>query len=205
MRKTDNALISILGGLFFLSGMAALVYQVGWQRLLFAQLGVELATVTLVVAAFMLGLGIGGLVGGVMVDRFPSRAVALFAVAEAGVGGYGWVSPSLLSWAGDRLLDAPLNWLVLALFALLLPPTLLMGATLPILVTHVSRTWLHIGRTTGSFYAANTLGAALGSFLAGYLLFHYLEINEALHTAAAINLLVAIGAVVVVRWGERNA
>lgn len=204
MRKTENALILALSGLFLLSGIAALIYQVAWQRLLFAHLGVELSTVTVVIASFMLGLGAGGLAGGVLADRFPLHALVLFAVAEAGVGVFGLVSPGLLNWAGDGLLFAPLPVLALGLFALILIPTVLMGATLPILVTHVSRTWLHIGRSTGSFYAVNTLGAALGAFLTGYVLFQHWELNEAIRWAATINLAVSGGTVGVIKWGEKS-
>jgi predicted membrane-bound spermidine synthase len=204
MRKTENALIYTLGVLFLLSGIAALIYQVAWQRLLFAYLGIELSTVTIVVSSFMLGLGAGGLAGGTMVDRFPQHALVLFATAEAGVGVFGVLSPLLLNWAADGLLFSPLPVLALSLFALILIPTILMGATLPILVTHVSRTWLHIGRSTGSLYAANTLGAVLGAFLTGYVLFQHWELNESIRWAGIINLAVSVGTVVVIKWGEKN-
>lgn len=205
MQKTEDALIIALSGLFLLSGVAALIYQVAWQRLLFAHLGVELSTVTVVVASFMLGLGLGGLIGGELADRFPKHALVLFASAEAGVGLFGLVSPWLLHWAGDLLLFSALPLLVFGMFGLILLPTALMGATLPILVTHVSRVWLHIGRSTGSLYAVNTLGAAAGAFLTGYMLFEFMELNESVWLAASINLIVSVGTVCVVRWGERNS
>ncbi|MBY0465458.1 MAG: fused MFS/spermidine synthase [Burkholderiales bacterium] len=204
MRKTENAVISTLSALFLLSGVAALIYQVTWQRLLFAHLGIELSTVTIVVSSFMLGLGAGGLAGGAMVDRFPQHALVLFATAEAGVGVFGLFSPWLLNWAADRLLFFPMPLLALSLFALILIPTVLMGATLPILVTHVSRIWLHIGRSTGSLYAANTLGAAMGAVLTGYVLFQHWELNEAIRWAGIINLAVAVGTVSVIKWGQKN-
>lgn len=185
---------------FLLSGASALVYQVGWQRLLFSHLGVELTTVTVVISAFMLGLGLGGLVGGALVDRFPSQALTLFAMAEAGVGLYGLCSPYLLDFAGEQLLFVSTGWLALAMFALVLPPTLLMGATLPVLVTYLSARWLHVGRSTSTLYALNTVGAALGALLTGYLMFHHLGLNEVLRMAAIVNLLVAVGTTVFVQW-----
>ena len=50
--------------LFFVSGIAALIYQVCWQRLLFEAFGVDMESVTIIVSTFMLGLGLGALVGG---------------------------------------------------------------------------------------------------------------------------------------------
>ena len=74
-----------LAPLFFVSGAAALIYQVCWQRLLFTALGVDMESVTLIVSVFMLGLGLGALLGGQLADRFPGRALGLFAAAELGI------------------------------------------------------------------------------------------------------------------------
>src|SRR5258708_12202018 len=71
-----------LGLLFFCSGMPALVYQVVWQRVLFAIYGVNSQSVAVVVTAFMLGLGIGSLLCGYISQRFPTRCILIFGVAE---------------------------------------------------------------------------------------------------------------------------
>ena len=63
---------------FFLSGVSALTYQVTWQRLLYAQFGVDLQSITIIVSCFMLGLGVGSLVGGWLADRLPSKALRTF-------------------------------------------------------------------------------------------------------------------------------
>ena len=74
---------------FFFSGAAALIYQVVWQRALFAVYGLDVTSVTVVVAAFMLGLGLGSLAGGALSRRFPGAAVLLFGAFEFGIGVFG--------------------------------------------------------------------------------------------------------------------
>ena len=77
----------------FLSGFAALLYQVIWQRLLVFFSGADVHSVTLIVAAFMAGLGIGNLVGGQIADRVTARRnLWLFSAAELAIGGFGLIS-----------------------------------------------------------------------------------------------------------------
>src|ERR1700741_1381939 len=78
-RQKDLVFLSLL---FFVSGMPALVYQVVWQRALFAIYGINSQSVAVVVTAFMLGLGVGSLVGGWLSSRFPKRGILFFAIAE---------------------------------------------------------------------------------------------------------------------------
>ena len=83
-------------GLIFLimiSGTAALIYQICWQRLLFEGFGVDMESVTIVVSTFMLGLGLGALAGGEIADRFPGRAIPMFAMIELTTGAFGVCSP----------------------------------------------------------------------------------------------------------------
>src|SRR5271165_1888807 len=78
--------------LFFLSGFPALIYQIVWQRTLFAIYGVNVESVTIVVSAFMLGLGLGSLAGGRM-SRVPSAPLLLlFGGVELGIAAYGIAS-----------------------------------------------------------------------------------------------------------------
>src|SRR5579862_2977506 len=69
--------------LFFCSGFPALIYQIVWQRALFAIYGLNIQSVTIVVSAFMLGLGLGSLFGGAL-SRYRRVLIALFALAEFG-------------------------------------------------------------------------------------------------------------------------
>src|SRR6266540_7290471 len=76
--------------MFFLSGFPALLYQIVWQRALFAIYGVNIESVTVVVSAFMLGLGLGSLAGGRISERPGAPLLALFGMAEVGVAAYGF-------------------------------------------------------------------------------------------------------------------
>lgn len=196
MQKVDDAPVFLIGTLFFASGVSALTYQVAWQRILFVSLGVDLESVTIIVASFMLGLGCGALLGGQLADRFPTRTLTMFALAEIGIGAFGFASPTILGAVGDLglFLDtferAALN------FGLIAAPTTLMGATLPILIVYLTRRWRNVGRSTGALYAANTLGAACGAVATGFVLFQQLSLNQSIFLAACINGLVAVSMVV---------
>lgn len=178
--------------LFLLSGAAGLIYQVTWQRLLFAAFGSDLASVTIIVSAFMAGLGLGALAGGAAADRWPARALDLFAGCEALIGLYGLASPALLLWGGRAFVAAPMPVVGLVNFALVLLPALLMGATLPVLVSHVARRWRNVGRATGQLYAVNTFGAAIGALLPAFVLLAWMPMDRVIALAAATNLLVAV-------------
>jgi predicted membrane-bound spermidine synthase len=177
--------------LFFVSGVAALIYQVCWQRLLFQTFGVDIESVTIIVSTFMLGLGVGALLGGQLSDRFPDRALAMFALFELAVAVFGVFSPWLIRGVGAATVRGSLPVIAAVNFVLLLFPTMLMGATLPILVTHVMRHYRSIGVSIGLLYFANTLGAALGAALTGMLVLYYLGLAATICLAAALNLLVS--------------
>ena len=179
--------------LFFVSGIAALIYQVCWQRLLFQAFGVDMESVTIIVSTFMLGLGVGALAGGQLSDRFPQRALAMFALFELAIALFGICSPSLIRAVGALAVRAPLPVIAAVNFLLLLIPTTLMGATLPILVAHVVRLYRNIGVSIGLLYFANTLGAALGAAVTGMLVLFYLGLSATIYLAAALNLCVSAG------------
>lgn len=187
----DRMVTTRLAPLFFVSGVSALVYQVCWQRLLFMSFGIDIDSVTIIVSVFMLGLGLGALVGGDLADRWPKLALPLFAVSELGIGVFGLFSPVLIRLTGDLFVGAP-HWQVLvANFVLLLVPTSLMGATLPVLVAHVTRVWGNVGKSIGLLYQVNTLGAALGTAAVGFVWFMFFELDTAIRGAAILNILVS--------------
>lgn len=183
--------LPILSFAFFLSGGAGLIYQVAWQRVLFSAFGIDLVSVTVIVSAFMLGLGIGAIAGGRIVDRHPSRALLLFALSEASIGVFGFLSPFVLRWASDAFYDQSIFVIGIVNFLLVLIPTSLMGATLPILIVHLTRTWGNVGRSTGWLYSINTVGAMVGALVTSFILFNYVGLNAVIFLAACINILVA--------------
>src|SRR5690348_7393871 len=94
--------------LFFFSGFPALIYQIVWQRSLFTIYGINIESVTIVVTAFMLGLGIGSLLGG-LVSKCPRiPTLAAFGVVELGIGIYGFYSLRIFHYVGEATARQPL-------------------------------------------------------------------------------------------------
>jgi predicted membrane-bound spermidine synthase len=192
----------IVAAIFFLSGTAALVYQIAWQRLLFTSFGVDIESVTIVVSTFMLGLGAGAMAGGALADRFQSRLLLLFALCELGIGLFGLASAPLIRSLGEHFATSPRAVVAAIDFAVLLVPTSLMGATLPILVTDAVRRHGGVGVSIGALYFVNTLGAATGALALGVGLFALLELPQALAAAATINFAVAFGGASLAWWSR---
>jgi predicted membrane-bound spermidine synthase len=172
---------------FFLSGFAALIYQVVWQRSLFAIFGVNIESVTLVVTAFMLGLGLGSLAGGVVSKRDANALLLWFGTIELAIGSFGVISLDLFQRVGQATLGLPPLLTALATFLLLLPPTLLMGSTLPLLVTFSVMRSRNVGRSVGLLYFVNTLGSACAAFVTVVFLMRVLGQHGSVLTAAALN------------------
>src|SRR3954468_1249040 len=89
--KGSRAQSALIAALFFCSGFPALIYQIVWQRALFSIYGVNVQSVAVVVSAFMLGLGIGSLVGGRLSEKFPQRGILIFGICELGIAGFGLI------------------------------------------------------------------------------------------------------------------
>jgi predicted membrane-bound spermidine synthase len=145
--KSSRAETLLLTALFLCSGMPALVYQIVWQRVLFSIYGVNSQSVAVVVSAFMLGLGLGSLLGGRLSARFPNRGTFLFACAELGVAAFGLGSLRIFHWFAAFTSGASLPAVIVYSLLLLLVPTVLMGATLPLLVEQLVRTSGSVGNS----------------------------------------------------------
>lgn len=191
--RGPEASVRTLSVLFFFSGFPALVYQLVWQRGLFRIFGVHVESVTVVVTAFMLGLGLGSLLGG-WLSRRRVPLLPLLAAIELLTAAFGVASLAIFERVGLLVLGASLPVTAAATLALVLVPTLLMGATLPILVGHLVRRTAHVGSAVGLLYHVNTLGAGAACLVSAAVLFPFLGMQRSLLAAAAVNVLVALGA-----------
>lgn len=183
--------LSIIYFLFFISGFSALCYQIVWQRMLFAAFGINAESVTIIVSVFMLGLGVGGIVGGNLQAQ-PKRLLTLFMFFECAIGLFGFGSPVLIHWLGTTIHASSLWAVGLGACAVFAIPTFLMGATLPILVSYVQN---RVGLTSlalGGLYASNAMGAMLASGLTVTVLFVHFDQSDVLHLAITLNLITAL-------------
>jgi spermidine synthase len=190
----------LVGLAFFASGSAALVYQVVWQRVLAFHTGVGITSVALIVAAFMAGLGLGSHAGGVLSARVtPRTALRLFATLEILIGLFALVSVPLYYDGLDRWasgLYQSTAGAALTHFLALLPPTVLMGMSLPFLVRALVHDALTAPRTIGVLYGINVLGAAAGALVTPWWLLRFHGMDGAVTWGVAANLLAGGTAVV---------
>ncbi|MFQ5766733.1 MAG: spermidine synthase, partial [Acidobacteriota bacterium] len=178
MKSRRTGPLMALGTLFLLSGAAALIYEVIWFRLLTLKLGGTGLAVATVTAAFMTGLGLGAwLFGTRWAKELPP--ILLYAVLEGAVGAYALVVSPLVDFAASLdalLLDPSAGGLSVHVIrfllagAVLVPPTLCMGGTLPALARLVEREPHRPGRFIGVLYGLNTSGAVLGAWMGGFIL-----------------------------------
>ena len=191
---TPTVLLTL--AVFFASGFAALLYQVIWQRLLAIFSGADVYSATVIVAAFMAGLGIGNLAGGIVADRVSRRtSLMLFAGAEAAVGLFGAISAWLYYGVlYERLgpMDLGPGRVAAVLFVSLLWPTFFMGASLPLLARAVTDRMERAAGHIGALYGFNTLGAACGAVVATWGLLPWLGLDGSLRVGAVLNVVCAV-------------
>ena len=182
--------------LFIGSGCAALVYEVVWYQLLQLVIGSSAVSLAVLLGTFMGGLCLGSL-GYARVASARRHPLKMYALLEVGIGVIGLlelvavpaVGSAYSSWAGSGTLGIVLR--ALAAGVCLLPPTLLMGATLPALSRWIELTPRGVG-WLGFFYAGNTAGAVIGSVLAGFYLLRVYDLTTATLVAVALNAAVAV-------------
>jgi len=189
---------------FFVSGFAALLYQIVWQRVMYSVVGINIESVTVVVSAFLMGLGLGSAIGGA-ISRDPRRQPLLsFALIELAMGALGAVSVPLLRSAGDRLLDLSPAVTAGATFLLVAAPTLLLGSTLPLLVASRVRRSGNVGQSVGMLYCVNTLGSAVAALLSAVFLLAMLGLRVTSWLAALLNVSVGLTALELARREPRR-
>lgn len=179
MRRTDFV--------FFLSGVAALVYESVWARLLSRVLGSHAQGTALVLAVFMLGLGLGAwaFARRAASTRNPAR---MYAALEVFIALWAALVPLASAWM--QPVDGVLARVAIA-GAFLLAPTLAMGATVPVMTRLVVAERERLAEGTARFYGANTLGACVGALLAVTLFMPRFGLNGALWGAATLSLVAA--------------
>jgi spermidine synthase len=196
---------------FFASGMSGLVYQVIWVRELVLVFGATTFAVSTVLTAFMGGLALGSYYFGRRSETV-ARPLRLYGLLEIGIGAYGLAVPLIFATL-PLFYHSLLGRLQLPFFSLsivrfvfatlvLIVPTALMGATLPVLASFYARDASRIGLKAGSLYALNTFGAVLGAASTGFVLIPTLGMNAATMTAASINILLGGVALTISRKAE---
>jgi spermidine synthase len=202
----------LLAALFFVSGISGLIYQSLWLRMLSLVFGVTVYAASTVLASFMAGLALGTLAAGRLTTRIR-RPLAWFGACELGIGVLALLTPLALDLAGQlwvgvqSYLPDQLWALTVARFlcslVILLAPTSLMGATLPLVVRSSLADRALAGPWVGVLYAANTGGAITGALLAGFVLIGGIGIARSFQLAAALNGFVGIGALVIAFLGPQ--
>jgi predicted membrane-bound spermidine synthase len=193
MNQPEQKMLSNLAGIFFISGLSALIYQVCWQRLLFTGFGVDLTSITVIVSVFMAGLGIGAFFGGRIADKYPQNIILIFCLIELGIGCFGIFSHKFILSLQETLIHSDLLITALGSFILLLFPTFLMGTTLPLLTSFFNQYIKNIGDSIGGLYFLNTLGAAFGALTTGFVFFNYITLSQTIYIAAILNLIISLG------------
>jgi spermidine synthase len=180
--------------LFFISGFPALVYQIVWERSLFTLYGVNMESVTVIVAVFMLGLGLGSLAGGKLSTRRGLRLLRTFGIIEISIGAFGAASLAIFHRIFSLTAGASIAATGAITFVLLLIPTLLMGSTLPLLVSYFVRRTGNVGESVASLYSVNTLGSGVACLAAAIAIMRLLGESGSVRLAALLNLLVGVSA-----------
>jgi spermidine synthase len=192
-------------GLFLITGFTGLVYQLLWARMFTLVFGATVLAVSTVLAAFFAGLALGSWTFGRIVDRL-GRPLLLYGLLELGIGFYAAFIPSMIPHAQgysaslghlapDSFYGLSLARFVVCLLLMLLPTTL-MGASLPVLGRFMVAAREYVGRDLGYLYAVNTIGAALGCLVTGFFLIEALGVSTTHTLAIVLNL--AVGCVAVV-------
>ena len=188
---------------FLLSGISGLIYEVVWTRMLTYVFGGTTLAVSTVLTVFLGGLALGSYLGGKFIDHFKKPLLA-YGFLELAIGIYGLCVPIIFSdnflapvWQNVVQMFESVQFIsylvrfVISMFLLGLP-TILMGATLPVLsryLTNVRQDIVTIN--VGSLYTINTIGAIIGTFCCGFILLPALGVNATVYVAAFINLFLA--------------
>ena len=199
---------------FLLSGAAALIAQLGWLRILTVEIGGSASALNIVLITFMAGLAIGAALARRLQARLQLRLVLIYAVLEGFLSIYILLSGMLIRGVGtafnaispsmghESLLENLARLVVTG--ATLLPPTVAMGMTTPILIAATVSRLRDTASKAGTLYGINTLGAATGALVAASYLILRFGITRSLWMAAGLNAIAALAAFVIAMRFERT-
>ena len=203
----SSTTILLIGICFVLSGATGLIYEVVWARMLGLVFGATTLAVSTVLAAFMGGLALGSALAGKLAQRIK-QPLSTYGLMEIGIAIYALLVPFLFRWIDHLyvLIWQQLQpgyftfslWRFLLSGIVLLVPTTLMGATLPVLAAAL----VHSSRDSNSvtrLYACNLAGAIFGTLLAGFVLLPALGLRTTISVAAVLNVIVGVIAIVLQR------
>jgi spermidine synthase len=193
--------------------VCALIYQVMWLRMLALVFGVTVYAASTVLASFMAGLALGSYSAGRVAGRLRSPLL-VFGLIEIGIGATAFATPALLAVAKDIWIatqpSLPASLPVItfarfaAAFAVLIVPTTLMGATLPVVMESALVKDRAVASRIGLLYAANTAGAIVGALTAGFYLVSHIGIEGSFKIAALTNATIGLLAIALA-WARRPA
>ena len=191
----------VIGFIFFISGSAALIYQVAWQRILVFHSGAGIYSISMIVAAFLAGLGLGSYWGGLLSKKSTRiSALRIFAGLELGIGIFAILSCYIfydLLYLKHAYLFSNIWRAGFLHFLLLLIPTTMMGMSLPFIIRSTVADTTSASRTIGHLYGINVLGAACGALITPWILIRLYGIDGAIYFGAVANIFTGIAALII--------
>jgi spermidine synthase len=194
-------ILRLVAACFFLSGATGLIYEVLWARMLGLVFGATTLAVSTVLAAFMGGLALGSALAGLTGTRVK-RPVRAYGLLEIGIALYALAVPLLFSLVDNlyALIWQQFHpgffvfslWRFLLSCVMLLIPTTLMGATLPLLSAALVRSAGQTSTSVTKLYTRNLAGAICGTLVAGFLLLPTFGVRATIYTAAMINIIIGM-------------
>lgn len=201
----SRSTIVLIGLCFVLSGATGLIYEVLWARMLGLVFGATTLAVSTVLAAFMGGLALGSALAGKLAQKIK-KPLSVYGLMEILIAVYALLVPLLFRWIDHvyALIWQQLQpgyfsfslWRFFLSCLVLLVPTTLMGATLPVLAAALVRSSGRDSNSVTRLYACNLAGAIVGTLAAGFVLLPWLGIRTTIGVAAALNVAVGVVAII---------
>jgi spermidine synthase len=193
--------MTVLFALFFVSGFTALLYQVAWQRMLGLFAGSDVRSVTIVIASYLLGLGLGNLISSYSCDRLdPRQCVRVYGFGNLGIAIFAVASRflfyDLLFLKLRFLAQSPVLMLAIVFVSLLIPTTL-MGLSLPLLSKAIDLSVAQAASRIGWLYGVNTLGSGLGTLISGWYIVGTFGYEGTVYIGAVLSTLVGSIALII--------